>query len=585
MATRAEPAWRSSATPLLAVVVATTVLYLAREVVIPFALAVLLAFLLAPLVRRFESLRLWRVPSVLLSVALGMAVVSGVGWVAADQAVSLAGKLPEYKDNISRKMKDLRAQPSGDLGKAAKAIKELEGEAADEPSQAPAKPKAQKPQVNVPTTPLEIISTLGVPLAALLLGTIAVVVITTLMLLQRHDLRDRLVRLVGEGQVHVTTQAMEDAGGRVSRYLLSLLVVNLCYGLPIGVALYFIGIPNALLWGLLSTVLRFIPYIGAPAAAIMPVALAFAIGEGWGLVAWTVGAIVAVDLVIAYVVEPWLYGARTGLSPIAIVLGAIFWTWLWGPFGLLLATPITVCIVVVARYIPNLEFLSIILSADPVLPPPVRFYQRLVALEYDDAYDLAEHFAREQGLAALYDCVLMPALVLAKRDRQRHSLDEERERFIVDSMLRIVEELGEGAPAGAAHAHALCIVPAHDDADQVAGVMLARLLVPEHCHALVIPRALLAAEILDRVAETCDQAVLVSAVPPAAATNSSYLCKRLRNRFPQMKIIVALWNAETDNLARATERLHASGANEVVTTLSSALERIRLVTPAARIAG
>jgi predicted PurR-regulated permease PerM len=583
MAAHAEPVWRSSATPLLAVVVATTVLYLAREVIIPFALAVLLAFLLAPLVRRFESLGLGRVPAVLLSVALGMAVVTAVGWVAADQAVSLAGKLPEYKDNVSRKMKDLRAPPTGDLGKAAKAIKELEGEASDGRRQAPA-PKPEAPGVQVPTTPLEIISILGVPLVALLLGTAAVVVITTLMLLQRHDLRDRLVRLVGEGQVHVTTQAMEDAGGRVSRYLLSLLVVNVCYGAPIGLALHFIGIPNALLWGLLSAVLRFVPYIGAPAAAIMPVALAFAIGEGWELVAWTVGAIVAVDLVIAYVVEPWLYGARTGLSPIAIVLGAIFWTWLWGPFGLLLATPITVCIVVVARYIPNLEFISIILGADPVLPPPVRFYQRLVALEYDDAYDLAEQFAREQGAAGLFEGMLMPALLLAKRDRRRHALDEERERFVVESMLRIVEELGGSAPAGGSATHALCVVPARDDADHVAGVMLARLLVPERCDALVLPRDLLAAEILDRVAGACDKAVLISAVPPAAATSSSYLCKRLRHRFPKMKIVVAMWHAESANLDRATERLRAAGADEVVTTLSGALERIRLVVPAARAA-
>ncbi|HYD55823.1 MAG TPA: AI-2E family transporter, partial [Burkholderiales bacterium] len=312
MASHAERAGRSTATPLLVLVVATAALYLAREVIIPLALGVLFAFLLLPLVRRFESLRFGRIPSVVLAVALGMSIVVGLGYVAASQAVSLAGKLPEYRENIRAKLKELRSPPKeGSLGKAAKAIKELEAEGNGKGKPAP-KPEPEAAPVSFPTTPLELITSYGLP-AALLAAVLAIiVVVSALVLLNRYDLRDRIVRLVGERRIHVTTQAMEEAGGRVSRYLLTLLLVNVTFGTLLGLAFWAIGLPNALLWGLVAAILRFVPYIGAPAAAILPVALAFAISDGWTIVAWTVGAIVLVDVLIAYVVEPYLYGARTG---------------------------------------------------------------------------------------------------------------------------------------------------------------------------------------------------------------------------------------------------------------------------------
>lgn len=579
MATHADGAGRSSAMPLVMLVSIVAALYFARQVVIPFALAVLFAFLLAPLARRLEMLRLGRGPAAIVSVLAAIAIVGGVGWVAVNQAVSLAVKLPEYKENIARKVREVREAPTGDFGKAAEALKELESATGGAgAAQAPEKPAAPAPsQVDVPDTPLEIVATLGVPFAYLALGSLAIVIITTLMLVQRLDLRDRVVRLAGQARMHVTTQAIEEAGARVSRYLLSLLVVNVCYGTLLGIAFWWLGIPNALLWGLLSTLLRFVPYIGVPTAALMPLALAFATSEGWALVAWTGGVILTVVLVIAHVVEPLLYGARTGLSPIAIIFGAIFWTWLWGPVGLVLATPITVSIVVLARYIPRFEFLSIILSADPVLPAPVRFYQRLVAFEQDEAVELAEAFAREHGPVAMYESLLLPALVLAKRDRQRLALDDRRERFILEALERIAEETGESPPQAPARA-SLCIVPAQDEYDHFAGTLLARSLAPERYSPLLLPNDLLAAEILDRVGEACDKAVCISAVPPSAAANASYLCKRLRKRFPAMKIVAAVWMADT-NVAHLTERLRAAGADEVVTRLPEAVERVRLVAP------
>ena len=588
----------SSTPPFLALVVVVASLYLAREVIIPLALAMLFGFLLAPATRRLESLKLGRTLSTLVSVAVFIAVIVSVGWVAGKQIVSLASKLPEYKHNITQKLNAMRAPPKGALGKAAEALKEIESEASGKPKppagSAPEKAPPQKPAVSaLPTTPLELIGKLGVPLLTLLGMVVAIAVITTLMLLQRDDLRDRLIRLVGEGKIHLTTQAIEDAAGRVSRYLLMQLVVNACYGVPLAVALYFIGLPNALLFGLLAMVLRFIPYLGAALAASLPIVLAFAISEGWATVFWTAGAIAILEFVTAYVIEPWLYGESTGLSPIAIVFSAIFWTWLWGPIGLLLATPLTVCISVTGRYLPQLGFLNVILGAEPVLPPQVRFYQRLVALEYEEALDLAEQFAREQGLPAFYDRVLLPALVLAKRDRERYSLDEKRERFVFESLQRIVEELTEARTNGKdgkesatpeklekpSAAPAICIIPAHDEADYIAGSMLARLLAPEHFEALLLPKEQLAGEMLDRVAEHCDKAVCISAVPPSAAANASYLCKRLRRRFPQQKILVALWSANGD-LEHLQRRLHDAGADEVVTRLPEAVERARLVAPA-----
>lgn len=591
MSTPAAPAGRLSGTPLVALAVATAVLYLAREIIIPLALAVLLAFLLAPLVKRFELWRLGRVPSVLLAVALGLAIIVGLGWIAASQALSLAGKLPEYRENISRKMKELRSPPrEGSLGRAAKAIKELESETNGKPKP-PAEP-APSATVSLPTTPLELIAQFGLPAALLAAALAVMVVVTALVLFNRHDLRDRIVRLVGEGRVHVTTQAMEDAGGRVSSYLLTLLLVNVTFGALLGVAFFAIGLPNALLWGLIAALLRFVPYIGAPAAALLPIALAFAISDGWGLVAWTVGAIVLVDLVIAYVVEPYLYGARTGLTPIAVVLGSVYWTWLWGPFGLLLATPITVCIAVVTRHIPDYRFLSVILSDEPVLPPPVRFYQRLVAFEYDDACELAEAFEREHGLAGLYDSMLLPALLLAKRDRHRYALDVERGRYVYDGILRIAEELGDearakeegGAKEGGAKARVpapqVCIAPAHDEADYIAGVMLARLLAPQHFRALLLPKDILASEAVEAAAKTGARAVCISAVPPQAAANAAYLAKRMRQHLPQKRVLVALWCVERDPaFASAAARLRKAGAEDVADRLPEALEKLRSLAP------
>src|SRR3954466_6826848 len=477
---------RSTALRALALVAAIVILHEAREGLIPLALAMLIRFLLAPLARRLEALHLGRPVSTVIVVVLLVVLLSGIGWAAGNQMLGLIAKLPEYREQIVHKFEALRSPPKeGDLGKAAKAIKELEKDikpGAKPPAEPPAKPSRMRP---LPTTPLELIGVLGLPLLTLVGMAIAVIVITALILLQRDDLRERLMRLVGEGHIHLTTQAMEDAAGRVSRYLLTQLVVNVCYGLPLALAFHFIGLPNALLWGLLAAVLRFVPYLGASLAASLPILLAFAISDDWSMLAWTAGSIAVMELIVAYGVEPFVFGASTGLSPIAIVLAAMFWTWLWGPIGLLLATPLTVCLAVAGRHVPQLGFLNVVLGVEPVLPDEGRLYQRLVASEYDEAFDLADQHAREHGLPSAFEAVLLPALFLVKRDRVQGRLDPEREAFVFDGLQRMVEEL-EPRPenpdqsphpdetAASAGAPPVCIVPAQDHADYIAGLMLAR---------------------------------------------------------------------------------------------------------------
>ena len=576
-----DDARRPSAAALATFVVVTAVLYLAREVLIPLALAVLFTLLLAPAVRRLESWGLKRLAATLVVTALALAAVAGVGWITGNQFIGLLGKLPEYREHIVKKLQEVRSPPKqGPIGKAAEAIKQLEKDTAPADQRArPQEPPKPAPQSGLPTTLLEFVSKLGVPALTLLATAIAVIALTILMLLQRDDLRDRLIRLVGSGRMHATTQAMQDAAQRVSRYLMMQFVVNACFGVPLGVILYFLGIPNAALWGLLATVLRFVPYIGSWIAGSMPVLLAIAISDDWSLALWTFGTIVVLETTVAYAIEPWLYGQSTGLSPLAIIAAVVFWSWLWGPIGLLLATPLTVCVAVIGRHVPQFGFLNVMLGVDPVLPPGTRFYQRLLALEHEEALDVAQQHAKAHGVTAAREEVLIPALALAKRDRHRDALTGRRERFVYDAIERILEELNGDEDEGRPGTVDLCIVPAHDEFDSIAALVLARELVSHHFHARLLSHSLLAAEAVEGVAAHCRQAVCISAVPPAGAAHAAYLCKRFRRAFPGMKIIVAIWTSE-EEVARSFARLKDAGADEVVTKLSAAVNKIReLIVP------
>jgi predicted PurR-regulated permease PerM len=564
----------SGAASVLTLVVVTAVLYLARDVLIPLALAILLSFLLAPAAGRLERWGLGRVPATAIVVILMFSIVGAVGWVAAHQAVSLAANLPEYRENISAKIRAVRAPSDGTLGKAAEALRDLEDEAS--PEQPPLAVK------ETAATPFDALMEWISPFAKPLGMALAVVIFTILMLLNREDMRERLIGLIGAGRINLTTQAIGEASERVSRYLLMQLVVNAGFGISFGVALYFIGIPNAMLWGLLAVLVRFVPYAGIWIAIALPVTLAFAISDGWSLVAWTVGAFLLLELVFVYGVEPWLYGRSTGLSPMAIIMAVIFWTWLWGPVGLLLATPLTVCVAVMGRYVPELGFLNVILGVEPVLAPEARLYQRLLARDDEEAVDLAEEHANEHGLRALHEDVVIPALGLAEQDRHRGAIDEPRVRFVFDTVRKIVEEvedrkaMKEPMPAKAqpaSPASKLCIVGARDEADHLAALAFARVLAPSEFVPHVIGHPVLAAEIVDQVAEHGVGLVCISAVPPHAATRAGYLAKRLKQRVPELKILVVIWTSEDTTRARA--RLGEAGVDEVATNVTQGIEQLR----------
>ena len=539
--------------------IAAAILYLAREVLIPLALAILLSFLLAPVVRRLEQWRLGRVPSTLIAVVVGVALIAGIGYVAARQALSLAAKLPEYRENIGKKFRTVRGQQDSTLGKAADAIKELENEAATE------------------AAPLAVAETPPSPSAALLewvtpflkpVGSAgAVIIFTILLLLNRESMRERLIGLIGTRRINVTTQALGEASYRVSNYLYMQLVVNACFGIPFGIALWLIGIPNAMLWGLLGTLLRFVPYAGVWVAVSMPAILAFAIFDGWTQVAWTIGVFLTLELILVNAVEPWLYGRSAGLSPIAIILAALFWTWLWGPVGLLLAVPLTVCVAVMGRYIPELGYLNVLLGVEPVLSPEARFYQRLVARDQDDAIALAEEYAGEHGDAEVFDTLLIPALALIETDRHKGALEQQNERFAFDVMRQILELLPERDEQPAAPQ--VCILPARDEADELAGAMLARLLPG----AQLFSANSLATEKLERLSTDACRTVCISAVPPHAASHAGFLARRLKKQFPKQRIVVALWTSE--GLDKLKPRLLDAGVDDVATRIPDVLALLR----------
>jgi predicted PurR-regulated permease PerM/CheY-like chemotaxis protein len=548
---------------VIALLITAGVLYLAKEVLVPVAVAILLAFLLAPAVRLLESCKLGRVVSTVIVALSGFGIMLAIVAVAATQAISLGAKLPEYRQNIVEKIHALRAPKlDTNIGKAAEAIKDIEKEAAPERPPIPVKETAG--------TPLEAFTDFVAPVAKPLAMTLAVIVFTILMLLNRENLRERVIVLLGPGRIHLMTKAMAEASYRVSRYLMTQLVVNALFGIPFGIALYLIGIPNAALFGLLGIVLRFIPYAGVWVAVAMPAVLAFAISDSWAPVGWTLGVFFALETALAYVIEPWLYGKSAGLSPIAIIGAVVFWTWLWGPVGLLLATPLTVCVAVMGRYIPEFGYLNVLLGVEPVLSPEQRFYQRLLALDHEDAAELVENHVATHGIAATFDDVIVPALSLAEVDRRKGALEPAHERFVFEHARQIVEEL-EHTPS-ASVAAPVCLVAARDDADHVAALMLAKLLPP--AQTCVMDAAARAAEIVQTATQKQCKAILISAVPPNAALDAGYLARRVRRQLPDTKIVVGLWDVEEKD-GSARERLIKLGVDEVVTRICEAPDVLR----------
>lgn len=414
-----------------------------------------------------------------------------------------------------------------------------------------------------------------------------VVLLVVFVLLRREDLRDRFIHLVGRSQLTLTTQALEDAGSRVSRFLLTQLFVNVAFGIPISIGLYLIGVLNAILWGILATFLRFIPYTGAWSAAAAPIGLSLAISPNWMALFLTVSLFVALELFVNNVVEPWIYGKNTGVSSVAVLVSAVFWTWLWGPIGLLLATPLTVCLLVIGKHVPQLAFLDILLGNKEALDLKTRVYQRLLAGDQEEAAELLVTDLEKRPLVEVYDAVIVPALALAEIHWHRSELDDSKHQFILQGLRASIEELGEAAavvktaePAsspvlrsGSPPVRILCL-PAHDEADEMAQLMLAQLLEADGRVVQTVSVTTLVGEMVELVDQREADIVCISSTPPAALMHARYLCKRLRARFPEARIVVGLWNSRGD-LTKAKERIGCGEAIYVVGTLADAREQVR----------
>ena len=570
---------------LLTMVGVVAVLRFAEDVLVPVGIALLLAFLLAPTVSRLERVGANRPVAVALTSVVAFTLLGAVLYLVVQQFIGLVEQLPSYRDNLLVKIHALPGSGGG-LDRGVATVKELTDELAKASPGKPSSPEIAKVQiVEPPPNVAQVVRGLFGPLVGPASTAAIVLVFVVFMLLQREDLRDRLVRLLGASEMHLTVTALDDAAQRVSRYLAMQLFINSVQGAVVGLGFYLIGLPQAVLWGALTAVLRFIPYLGPALAAAGPIVLAMAFFPGWTQPLLVVGLILVLEFISNNVLEPRLYGSSVGVSSFALIVAAVFWTWLWGTAGLFLATPLTVCLVVMGKYIPHLAFLNVALGDQPVLQRSERFYQRLLANDADEAQVLLDEALREGSLLALSDEVLLPALRYIEHDHDRGAFDDARRDALVAQVSELIDDLPEAAPAKPDAAggsptpaqpevrlRVLCL-PAADAADEAAAYLLARVAAPGAVDVEVSSIATLKGEMIERAAQNPPDVYFVSAAPPAAVLAARYLCKKLRSRFPQTPIVVGLWGAEGD-LTRATERLVSAGASKVVVGAAEAVEEL-----------
>jgi predicted PurR-regulated permease PerM len=606
-------------TTLLFTVVIVTALYFGREVLVPIALALLMSFALAPLVRLLQR---WRVPrtfAVTVVVLVAFAAIFSLGALMVSQVNQLAGELPRYQTTLREKIQSLRgaAAGTGTLERASEVLQNLSSELD--------KPGATRPaiggQIGTAASPdrpipvevkqpdpgaLQTLVSLITPLIHPLATTGIVVIFVIFILMQKQDLRNRLVRLAGSQDLQRTTAALDDAGQRLSRLFLTQLALNAAYGLVVGVGLWLIGVPSAPLWGMLAMILRFVPYIGAVISAIFPLILAAAVGPDWSMVLWTGALFLVLEPLTGQVIEPILFGHSSGLSPVAVIASATFWTWLWGPVGLILATPLTICLVVLGRHVERLSFLDVMFGDQPALSPAELVYQRMLARDPVETAEQAQKFLKDKPLVIYYDEVLIEGLKLAQVDAERGLLNDERLSHIRDSVAEIVDDL-------AAHEDKVDPAPETDAAD--AQTPLAQLdkaetapsplrqLPPEwrtEAPVLCIPGigvldeslALVVAQLVRRQGigaraeqadalsmsrifslETKDVAlVCLCYVENATSAQIRYAIRRLRRKAPKAFILISLVGA-ADGIE--DQAIQAAGRVEVVKqSLSATVERI-----------
>jgi len=587
---------------MLITVIIVATLYFAHEVLLPIALACILSFMLAPPVRMLQNHRVPRGLAVAVVVLLAFFVIFVLGSIMAREVSHLAKDLPRYEATISTKIERLQGfGTGGTLERAQQVLKDLSkqlGSGERKPGQDSLITEEQTPipvEVREPKGALlHVLSRLINPLLGPLATTAIIIVFVIFILMMREDLRDRLIRLAGSTDIPHATAAIDDAARRLSRLFLAQLALNAGFGVLVGLGLLIIGVPSPFVWGVLAGVLRFIPFIGPILGLIFPLALAISVDPGWSMVLWTITLFVGLEVVTGQVIEPVIQGHSTGLSPVAVVVAATFWAWLWGPVGLVLAVPLTVVLVVLGRHVDALKFFDVLLGDKPALSEAEGFYQRMLARDPIEAIEQAKSYMTTHSLSGYCDDVVRPALILAQKDVDRGILEDEKKihmretvealsadiahehwlasREVDPSIVTSSEKLPflkaeQLAPAWQS-AKPLLVIGAHTELDQAAAAIFAALVEMHGVQARVERAEMLTACNIANLDLSGVALMCVSSVDTKTPAHIHFAVRRLRSRAPHAKLLLGLWSAKDDKVA--AELKDAVGANGVARTFHQA---------------
>jgi predicted PurR-regulated permease PerM len=579
---------------LAAAAISITALYFGQDVLIPITLAVMLAFILSPVVSALQRIKLWRVPAVIITVLAALGIIGAVGTLIGTQAASLSVNATQYASAIQGKVEMLQ-------GLAATRIEALSTTIAGDrkpprpPASTPAKgtltnaasaatanppPRPVIVEVAPPrTSPFEIAKTILEPIIGPLETTFIVLIVAIFVLMQKEDLRDRFIRVFGSGDLHRTTMAIDDAGQRLSRYFLAQLGLNTTFGVIVTIGLWLLGVPSPALWGVLAGLCRFVPYIGAVLAAVGPLALGLAIDPNWSTAIAILIFFFVTEAVLGYVVEPFLYGHSTGLSPVSVIIAAIIWTWLWGPIGLIISTPVTLCFVVLGRHVKALEFFDVLLGDRPALTPVEGFYQRVLADNADEALAQAEAMLGDRNLATYYDEVVLEALKAAALDEARGTIDGARIRKMTQTMMAVIDELSghvdDGDITPNVHAETIvACVAGRGPFDDAVTAMLSQVVSRRGLATRLIRHQATSRNEIARLKLAGITTIVLSYLElKGSPAHLRFLVRRLRHIAPDARIIVGLWPegeaALGDSAIQST-----LGADSYVSSLRSAAEAV-----------
>ncbi|MEI9994702.1 MAG: AI-2E family transporter [Rhizomicrobium sp.] len=599
--TPSEAGLRETAYAAVIAAVVVALVYFGRPLLVPLALSILMAFALAPVVEFLRRLRLGRIPGVIVTVTLAVLVIIGIATFIGTQIAWLAVGLPQYQHNIVSKIQSVEGSAAnngivkgaiGLFNNLSEQIAQVPGPTVgDRELQSKTTSQSSNPAIPVviqqpPPGPLELMQNFAGPVLEPLANLTIIIIFVIFILLQKEDLRDRFIMLAGARDLQRTTLAIDDGAERLSRYLLLQTGVNTSFGLLVGLGLWAAGVPNPALWGLIGAMFRFVPYIGVPIAAVLPLALSIAVDPGWSVTFWTLGVFIGLESITGQAVEPWLYGRNMGLSALAVVVAAGFWTFVWGPVGLLLSTPLTMCLVVIGRHVDQLRFLDVMLGDAPPMAPEESFYLRMLAGNADEAAEQAEAYLSEHTLPAYFDDVAVRGLALAQLDVNRGALTEEGRQRIAKAVEGFIDNLTlnesaesreasithEVVPPDWQHKPVLCVA-GRSVLDHAAASLLAHLFERQGIGArLATFEEVSPANIHDLV---CDgvRAICVSYLEPGSPKNARYLARRLRKRMPGLPLIAGFWSVIEDD-TQYLDSFEATECDFLANTLRQAVDQV-----------